>query len=123
MKPMLLLAAVYNLCLAIFHMFFWKLFQWPSSLSPSGRVNSGITQVLNLCGMFIFGALAVVLFMAVYTDMPSPAIKTLLWISAAFWAFRAALQPAFFGLAHRMSKILFIIFIAGSAIHIAAALA
>ncbi len=42
------LGGVINLLAAILHVFFWKLFDWPSELKSLSVVNSNIMQMLNL---------------------------------------------------------------------------
>lgn len=42
------LGGVFNLLIAVLHMFFWKLFDWPAELVKLNVDNSNIMQMLNL---------------------------------------------------------------------------
>ena len=115
--PWILAAGVFNLALAVFHLSFWRLFGWPGSLSESGAVNRGVTQVLNLAITYLFVLSAVVCF-----TFPSELAGTALgrfWLMAmvGFWAARALIQPSFFGLRRPLSIVLFGVFILGAVIH------
>jgi hypothetical protein len=116
MRRMIILAALFNAGFAIFHMFFWRLFGWPASLEPAGKINAGIIQVLNLCIIFVFlaiGGVQAVISLTADADSIAPLMLGI----AAFWLFRAVLQPLFFPLRHKTSALLFFLFLAGSAIH------
>ncbi len=117
---MLTAAALFNGGFGVFHVLFWRIFGWPRTLQSSGPVNAGITQVLNLCLTFVFFAMAIGLGLSARNEAHLPATEPLLATAAAFWLFRAALQPVYFGLKHPASIILFAIFLAGAAIHAAA---
>ena len=47
-STLMIAAAAYCFALAGFHVMFWRLFHWPSSLTASGTINVGVTQTLNL---------------------------------------------------------------------------
>jgi len=111
---MLVLAIIFNVGFGIFHLLFWWLFNWPASLSSSGTVNAGITQVLNLCLTFVFFAVAIGLAAAAQASVSA---GPLLLAGCLFWAFRAALQPVYFPMRHRASIALLVLFVLGSIIH------
>lgn len=110
-------AGVFNLALAIFHLSFWRLFNWPKSLSESGAVNRSVTQILNLAVTYLFLLSALVCFMFP-SDLAATAFGRF-WLAAmaVFWAARALIQPSFFGLRHPVSLALFGVFILGAIIH------
>jgi len=110
-------AGVFNLALAAFHLSFWRLFDWPRSLSESGALNRSVTQILNLAVTYLFVLSALVCFL-----FPSELAATALgrfWLMAmaSFWLARALIQPSFFGLRHPLSLTLSGVFIAGTIIH------
>ena len=47
-KKLLLIGGVLNLLLAIFHLFFWKMFEWPQALMGLSLDNRAILQVANI---------------------------------------------------------------------------
>ncbi len=53
MRMALLAAGVFNFGLAVFHLFFWRLFRWQEELPGLSAVNRGIMPVLNLCLTFV----------------------------------------------------------------------
>ncbi len=118
----MLLAALFNAGFGAFHIFFWRVFGWPASLEPSGQINSGVTQILNLCLTFVFFAAAVWLVMLYSDGADADEQSGLMLTIAAFWLFRAGLQPIYFSLRHPASAALFALFLIGSAIHAVPAL-
>jgi hypothetical protein len=113
----ILSAGAFNLALALFHVCFWRLFKWPLSLAPSGTLNRGVTQILNLAIAYLFSLSAFVCFF-----FPADLVQTALghfWLlaMAIFWLARALVQPAYFGLRHPASLALFGVFVLGAVIH------
>ena len=113
----ILTAGVFNLVLAVFHLFFWRLFKWPQSLVASGVLNRGVTQILNLAITYLFSLSALLCFLC-----PADLAQTALghfWLlaMAIFWLARALVQPLFFGLRHPASLALFVVFVLGALIH------
>jgi len=76
-------AAFLDLAVTLFHIAFWRLFRWPETLQPSGRLNTAVTQVMNIMLIFLFGTVAGALFWMGATT-PAP----LLLAAAAFGALR-----------------------------------
>ena len=114
---LLVAAGVFNLAFAIFHMYFWRLFDWHQELPRLGLANRGIMQVLNLCLTYVFVVAAVLLL-----SFPTEAFGTelgrfLLTAMTGFWLLRTILQPLFFGMRHPLSKALFALFALGTVIH------
>ncbi|MCA3625882.1 MAG: hypothetical protein IOC49_01460 [Methylobacterium sp.] len=112
------LAAFLDLALTLFHLAFWRLFRWPQTLQPAGRLNAAVTQVMNIMLTFLFGTVAFTLFwMGPATPAP------LLFAAAAFGALRIALQPIYFGLRSRASQGFTLAMVLLTLAHFAAALA
>lgn len=103
-------AAFYDFGLAVFHLFFWKLFGWPTMLAPSGRINRGVTQALNIMLIYVFVTYGIVVLL-----QPSAA---LLWGGAGFWLLRALVQPALFGLRSSISNAFTGLFVLGAFFHV-----
>jgi hypothetical protein len=113
-------AGLFNLAFAVFHLLFWRLFDWRIELARLGAANRGIMQVLNLCLTYVFVVSAVLLLF-----FPPQAFATemgafLLLAMAGFWLLRAVLQPMFFQLRHPLSQGLFVVFVIGTLLHGAA---
>jgi hypothetical protein len=115
-------SGIFNLVLAVFHMSFWRLFQWPVSLGSLGHVNRQILYILNLAITALF-ILSGVLLLAYSSDVLTTGLGlALLWGLALFWLARAALQPFMFGLRRPLSVLLFLVFLLGAGLHGSAAL-
>jgi hypothetical protein len=110
-------AGIFNLMLALFHMAFWRLFQWPGSLGSLGQVNRRILYVLNLAVTALFVLLGYLLIVHASEFASTHLGPALLWGLALFWLLRAALQPPLFGLTKPLSMGLFLVFLLGSALH------
>lgn len=114
---LLILAGVFDLGFAIFHLRFWKIFRWREELSKVSFANRGIMQVLNLCLTYVFLAMSAACLL-VPADLLSTRLgQALLGSFAIFWGLRAIYQPVYFGLKHPLSLGLFIAFLTGTAIH------
>lgn len=107
---LIVLAGIFNLGIAVFHLFFWRLFGWHNDLASLKPVNRVLVPVMNLALTFMFALTGTLMLLA------SP-FRPLLAGMGAFWLFRAALQPLYFGLQHWLSKLLLVIFLAGALLH------
>lgn len=63
-KVILLIGAILNLLLAIFHCFFWELFGWSEQLPLLSIDNSGIMQIANIIMIFILFYFALISYLA-----------------------------------------------------------
>lgn len=117
---LILAAGLFNLAFAIFHLLFWRLFDWQEELARLGAANRGIMQVLNLCMIYVFAVTAALLFLFPQEIVASELGRYLLLAIAAFWLFRTILQPMYFGLRRPLSVTLMSVFILGTLLHGAA---
>jgi len=117
-KLLLVLAGVFDLAFAAFHLGFWKIFRWRDELPKLSFANRGILQILNLCLTYVFLVMgAACLFLA--DDLTTSRIGRMALASfAVFWALRAMYQPVFFALRHPVSIGLFVAFLLGTALHL-----
>jgi len=117
MKTLIIIGGFYCLAFFIFHLFFWKLFDWKHDLSFLTEINRGVIQILNLCLMFVFLVIAYVSLF--YTDelLTSSLGKILLVGISIFCLLRAVEQVVFFGLKSTVSIVFFITFLLGSTIY------
>jgi hypothetical protein len=99
MKTALVLAAGYfDLAIAAFHILFWRLFGWPESLAGSGRLNTAITQTLNIMLTYVFVVYGVTVIM-----QGAEASPALLLAGFGFGVIRILLQFYLFGVRSRAS--------------------
>ncbi|MBU2515771.1 hypothetical protein KJ966_31010 [bacterium] len=103
MKLLLRIGGILNLFLAIFHFMFWKLFDWPNSLSCLAETQQAIMQVLN-----IHLGLVVAFFGYVSLFFPDDLLnskigKQLLLLISFFYLVRVINEGVFFGISHPAS--------------------
>ncbi len=87
-----------NLGWLVFHLFFWRLFEWRSELRRLSFTNRNVMQILNLCLSFCF-----LFFAAISLRHPDALLRphpdighTVLVGIGIFWIMRLAEQPLFF---------------------------
>ncbi len=114
MKWLLISGAVYFVALSIFHIFFWKLFNWTTELRRISSLNRSVMEVMNLCLIVIFSHAAVMcVFFA--DDLLNTRLGSAYLLGISFFlVFRAVLQVLFFKLRHPFSILLFIYFVIGA---------
>lgn len=114
---MILACALFDAAFGVFHLFFWRLFDWPRQLRALSPLNRAVVQILNLCLTFVFFAAAGIGFRFGAGLAAEPIGRALLAAMALFWTLRALLQALFFGLRHPASLAFLLIFLAGAALH------
>jgi hypothetical protein len=111
---LLIVSACYSVGFAIFHLFFWRIFDWRTELGRLTYINRGIVQILNLCLTFVF-VLFAFLALAHRSEMISTSLgRALLAGISAFWFLRTVEQVVFFGLKRPASVSFTVIFLAGA---------
>ncbi|MEE9429985.1 MAG: hypothetical protein V3V16_03025 [Melioribacteraceae bacterium] len=96
-EAFLVVGGVYNITLILFHLSFWKIFNWKKDLKRITFINRAIMQVLNLSLTFIFVIFAYVSFFHSYELLTTSLGKTLLLLISIFWFLRAVYQIMFYG--------------------------
>ncbi len=117
-EVIILIGGIYNLAFAIFHLFFWRLFQWKKDLSKLTFINRSVMQILNLCLTFVFLLMAYISFFYVSELRATDLGKTLLIGFSLFWLLRMIEQVIFFGIRNSISIVLTVIFLLGSVIYL-----
>ena len=103
--------------LVVFHLLFWRLFDWKRDLASLSSINRQVMQVLNLSLTFAFVIFAYVSWFHVDELLSSDLGHAFLALIALFWLLRAIQQVVFFGLTRPLSVAFFVIFLAGSALY------
>lgn len=117
MEALILAGGVYNITLVIFHLLFWRIFNWNNDLRKLSDVNRGIMKVLNLCLTFVFIIFAYISLAHSYELLYSRLGHSMLWFMAFFWIFRSIYQLVFFKL-NWISILFLLYFLLGSAIYL-----
>jgi hypothetical protein len=105
MKTLIQVGGVLWVICFVFHVFFWRLFDWKHGLESITKVNKSIIQVLNLCLMLCFLIFAYISLVQTDELLSSSLGTTLIAGMALFGIFRFALHFAFFDLRSFGSKL------------------
>lgn len=105
MRALIQIGGVLWIVCFLFHVLFWRLFDWRTDLESIKKVNKSIIQVLNLCLMLCFLVFAYISL--IHTDelLSSALGRTMIAGMAAFGIFRSLLQFPFFELRLFRSKL------------------
>lgn len=114
METLLFLCGVYNLGFLVFHLLFWKLFQWDKELKKLNFVNRGVMQILNIQVIFYFLFVAVLCFIFPFEIMSTTIGKCFLVANSLFWIIRTFQQFVFFKTNNLKINALTITFIIGA---------
>ena len=117
MHALIKAGAIYNLALVVFHLLFWKLFNWADDLRSLSVLNRATMQVMNLSLVVVF--LMFAYLSLVHTDQlySTTLGRALLLSIAVFFMLRAILQVVFFRLQHWISYVFLAYFIAGGVLY------
>jgi hypothetical protein len=108
----------YHLAFVIFHMMFWKMFNWKETLKPLSSLNRAVMQVLNIHLTYFFLIIVIISFFYI-NDMVNTGLgKALTFAISIFWFLRAVNQILFFGFKKAISVILCIIFLIGGILYL-----
>ena len=117
MTKLIFAGGIFNLLFAVFHLFFWKLFNWKDELKSISFINRNIMQVLNLCLAFVF-----IIFSYISIFHTDEMLNTELGLSltlciSVFWFLRSLEQVVFFKLKTAISWILLFLYIIGTLLY------
>ena len=117
METLIKAGGLYNLILVVFHLLFWRLFNWKDDLRSLSLNNRAIMQVVNLSLTLVFILFAYVSLAQVDALLTTPLGKSLLVFMALFWLARCVMQIVFFRLAHWASIAFLAFFFAGGVLY------
>ena len=118
----LIAGGVFNLGFTIFHLFFWKLFDWKKDLASLTPVNRSVMQILNLCLTFMIFVMSYVSLFLPREMLATNLGRSLLVAFALFWFLRMLEQIFVFEVKGRLSVVFTLIFLLGSILYIIPAL-
>ena len=117
MEILIKVGGIYNITLVVFHLLFWRIFNWEEDLRSLSVLNRAVMQVVNLGLTFVFVIFAYISLVHSTELLMSPLGNSLLLFMAVFWFFRAILQVVFFRLEHGLSVAFMVFFIAGGVLY------
>ncbi|MCP4573460.1 MAG: hypothetical protein GY838_13975 [bacterium] len=111
------LGGCYHLLLIVFHLLFWRIFDWRHDLQSLSFLNRAIMQVLNIMLTAAFGVFAWISFRHADALLGTDLGRDLLLFMSVFWLLRAGLQAVFFGARHLVSWAFLAFFVLGSVLY------
>lgn len=112
-RTLILVGGFYNLAFAVFHLLFWRIFNWKTDLKQVSFLNRAIMQVLNLCLIWVFAIFGYISIFHANDLLASSLGHSLLVLMALFWLFRAIEQIIFFRLKSWGSWLFLAVFLIG----------
>ncbi|MEL1263578.1 hypothetical protein [Pseudoxanthomonas putridarboris] len=108
------LGGAHSLGFALFHLAFWKLFDWKRDLARNSAANRAIMQILNLRLIYVFLGIGAACF--VFTDelLRTPLGNAILAFMALFWVGRTIEQFVFLRVHHPLVHALTALFVLGA---------
>lgn len=117
MESLIKAGGIYNIALVIFHLLFWRIFNWKEDLRSLSFLNRAIMQVLNLSLTFAFVIFSYISLVHTNELISTHLGKILLILMALFWFARAVQQVVFFKLKNWVSMAFLVFFIVGAALY------
>ena len=116
-EKLFIFGAIYHIAFVVFHLLFWKLFDWVEDLKKLSFTNKAVMQIMNLRLIFVFLVFAYVSYFNGSELLSTKLGLTMTASIALFWGFRSAEQIFYFGVKNIASNLLFLIFVFGSVLY------
>lgn len=117
MSGLLVMACgLHSLLLGLFHLAFWRLFDWPRSLQSTTPANRAIIQILNLRLAWVFFAVAAACLLLPEETTGTLLGRGLLGFMCLFWIGRTFEQFVFLRINRTMVHVLSAVFALGAAL-------
>ncbi len=113
----LYLCGIFNLLLVIFHILFWKIFNWKTTLKKGTKANAIVTQIMNVQLIYWFLFMAVVYLFYTKELLQSKIGTIFLFGYAGFWIVRFFQQFIFLKQKGKFVIGLTILFFIGAVLH------
>lgn len=114
----ILAGGIFNLGFAVFHLFFWRIFDWKKDLASLSYINRAVMQILNLCLTYLFLVMAYISFFHRLELLQTSLGNTVLIAFSIFWFLRMLEQVIFFGVKNPLSIAFTVTFLLGSVIYL-----
>lgn len=117
METLIKAGGIYNIALVVFHLLFWRIFNWKEDLRSLSFLNRAVMQVVNLSLTMVFVLFAYLSLAHSDELLTTPLGNSLLIFMALFWLARSAMQAMFFKLEHWSSVAFLFFFLAGAVLY------
>ena len=108
---------IYNIALVVFHLLFWRIFNWKKDLRSLSFLNRAIMQVLNLSLTFVFVIFSYISLVHTKELISTSLGQSLLSLIALFWFARSVEQVVFFKLKNWRSMAFLAFFLVGTVLY------
>ncbi len=115
MKTLIYIGGFYCLAFALFHLAFWKLFDWKTELPKLNSINRGVMQVLNLRLTYIFFVFAFLCFFFA-EDLLETNLGNVILGAISLFALMRAVEQLIFWKIEKIGAAFFVIFLLGAGI-------
>lgn len=114
MNVLVYLCGIYSVGFAVFHVFFWRLFDWKNDLKKLSVANRAILQISNIRLIYILLLVAFLCFLFPTELTTSSLGKTFLAGMSLFWFGRTIEQFIFLRVNKTFVHVLTILFVIGT---------
>ena len=108
------LGGLHSFAFAVFHLAFWKLFDWKRELRKVGLPTRAISQILNLRLIYFFLGIGVLCFAFTRELHATPLGRALLLFMSLFWVGRTIEQFVFLRISKPLVHVLTALFVIGA---------
>ncbi len=117
MELLIKAGGIYNIVIVIFHLLFWRIFNWKEDLRSLSFLNRAIMQVLNLSLTFAFVIFSYISLVHTKELISTSLGQSLLGFIALFWLARSVEQVVFFKLKNWRSIAFLGFFLVGTVLY------
>jgi len=117
METLIIAGGFYTIGLIVFHLLFWRIFDWEQDLKRISFLNRATMQVLNISLTFSFIIFSYISLVHTAELLTSSLGHSLLLLMALFWLARAFQQIIFYKLHHWASWAFLSLFLSGSLLY------
>lgn len=108
------LCGLHSFAFAVFHLAFWKLFDWKRELHKVGLPTRAVTQILNLRLIYFFLGVGVLCFCFSTELHATPLGRAVLLFMSLFWVGRIIEQFVFLRVDKPLVHVLTVLFVVGA---------
>lgn len=115
-RTIMALCGLHSAGFAVFHLAFWRLFDWPADLARCSTATRAITQILNLRLTYVFAGIALLCFALPGEVVGTRLGRAMLGGMSLFWLGRTIEQFVFLRVGHPLVHATTALFVAGIAL-------
>jgi hypothetical protein len=114
---LLYLCGIYNIILVVFHLLFWKIFNWRITLEKGTKASKALIQIMNIQLIYLFIVMSFVYLFYTKELIQSEIGNTVLFGYAGFWIVRFLQQFVFLKQKGKFVIGLTVLFFVGAVLH------